>query len=61
MVSKYKIMCYHTMAVLLEPIDNKIFHKCINIAIKLFYIFVIMLALCLELSKTYYAQDYVAI
>ena len=32
-----------------------IFHKCMNIAINVFYIFPIMLALCLMLSMTHYA------
>ena len=33
-----------------------IFHKCINIAIYIFYLFPIMLALCLMLSVSLYAQ-----
>ena len=36
-------------------------HKCRNVAINEFYIFPIMLALCLMLSVTHYAQNYAGI
>ena len=41
----------------------KILHKCINIPINalIFYILPIMLVLCLKLSMTHYAQNYVCI
>ena len=40
----------------------KIFHKCITyIAINLFYIFSVMLVLCLMLSVTHYFQNYAGI
>ena len=53
----------HLMTVLLEYIDcfAATCHKCRNIAINEFYIFPIMLALCLMLSVTYYAQNYAGI
>ena len=53
----------HLMTVLLEYIDRfaATCHKCRNIAINEFYIFPIMLALCLMLSVTYYAQNYAGI
>ena len=59
MVSKYAILRYYAMTVLLEYIDH--FHKCINIAINLVYIFPIMLALCLMLLLINYAQNYAGI
>ena len=37
------------------------FHKCINIAINAFYTLPIMLALCLMVSLTHYAQNYAGI
>ena len=50
------------MTVLLEYIVfTENFHKCINIAINVFYILPIMLALCLMLSLTDYAQKYTGI
>ena len=53
-------MSYHLMTVLLEYIDcfATTYHKCRNIAINEFYI---MLALCLMLSVTHYAQNYAGI
>ena len=51
------------MTVQLEHIDHfaSNFHKCINIAINVFYTFTIMLALCLMRSVTNYTQNYVGI
>ena len=56
-------MSYHLMTVLLEYIDHYVAtcYECRNIAINEFYIFPIMLALCLMLSVIYYAQNYAGI
>ena len=37
------------------------FHKCIDIAINVFYIFPVILALCIMLSFTHHAQNYASI
>ena len=50
------------MTVLLEYMDClHTFHQCISIVINVFYIFPIMLTLCLMLSVTHYAQNYAGI
>ena len=52
------------MTVLLEYINcllHSLIKQCINIAIYVFYILSIMLALCLILSMTHYAQYYTGI
>ena len=61
-VSKYTIMLYYTMTVLLEYIDRSLkFSKMRDIAINICLHFPIMLALCLMLSMTCYAQSYAGI
>ena len=58
---KYTIMPYHMMTVLLEYIDRSLqFPQMLNIAIFILHL-PIMLALCLMLSMTYYAQNYAGI
>ena len=54
---------YWVVTVQLEHIDHfaSNFHKYINIAINVFHIFPIMLALCLMPSVTNYSQNYVGI
>ena len=56
-------MSYHLMTVLLEYIDRfaATCHKCRNIAINECYMFPIIVALCLMLLVTYYAQNYAGI
>ena len=52
------------MTVLLEYINSLLqflIKQCINIAIYVFYILSVMLALCLILSMTHYAQNYTGI
>ena len=56
---RYNIVQYHRMTVLLEYI-NRSLQSSIN-AINLLYMFPNMLALCLMLSKTHYAQNYAGI
>ena len=49
-------------AIILEYIDRFLkFSECINIIINVFYILLIILALCLMLSMTHYAQNYTGI
>ena len=61
----YTCICiiYWVVTVQLEHIDHFAlnFHKYINIAINVFCIFPVMLALCLMPSVTNYAQNYVGI
>ena len=55
-------MLNHTVTVLLEYIAFiTIFYKCMNIAISVLHMFPSMLALCLMLSMTHYAQNYAGI
>ena len=65
MVFRYTTNVYQMMTVwLLEYVYRSftaIFHKCMNIDINVFYIFPIMLALCLMISMTHYAQIYACI
>ena len=63
MVSKYGTKVIHMMTVLLEYIDRLLQFsiKSMSIAINVFYIFPIILALCLILSLTHYAQNYAGI
>ena len=44
------LLCY-------KEYNGSIFHKCMNIAINVFYIDPFMLALCFMLSVTHYAQN----
>ena len=57
-------MLYHTMAVPLEYINRSlytIFHKCLILQLIFILHFPIMLALCLMLSMTDYAQNYAGV
>ena len=56
MVSQYNTKVYHTMNVLLEYIDRSL-----QFFINVVYIFPIMLASCLMLSMTQYAQNFAGI
>ena len=57
-VSKYTIMLYYAMTVLLEYIDH---HKCLTLLLIFILYFPIMVALYLMLSMTHYAQNYASI
>ena len=58
--AKQIIVHHHTMTVLLEYIDLSLhyFYKCIEITINLLYMIPIVLALCLMLFITHFAQNY---
>ena len=56
---KYTIMLsYEDCSIRVYRSFTTIFYKFINIAVGLFYIFPIMLALCFMLSLAHYAQNY---
>ena len=62
MVSKYTTsVSYDDCSIRVYWSFTEIFHKYMSIAINVFYIFPIVLALCLMPSMTHYAQNYAGI